>query len=78
MDAPGRADADQDGLAMPSSLTGRGYICPECEARFDAGALIYPVPEVEERVLPGEAMPAGECPECGALVPVEIDDEEDA
>ena len=57
-------------------LSTRYYICPECEVRLGIDTLIYPVPEVEERVLPGEAMPAGECPECGALVPVEIDDEE--
>ena len=49
------------------------YECPGCGARLDSGSLVYPVPEVEEKILPGERMPAGECPECGELIGAEID-----
>lgn len=49
----------------------RLYICPDCGAKAESGDLIWPIPDIEEKVLPGEAMPAGECAECGALVPAE-------
>lgn len=44
------------------------FECPGCRARVDGGELIYPVPDVQEKVLPGEPMPEGECPECGELI----------
>ena len=49
------------------------YACPGCGARLDSGSVIWPIPDIEEKVLPGEAMPAGECPECGELIGAEID-----
>lgn len=45
-------------------------ICPGCGSRFrDRGDLKWPPEDICERVLPGEPMPAGECPDCGALIP---------
>jgi hypothetical protein len=49
----------------------RLYKCPDCGATVESGDLVYPIPDVEEKVLPGEPMPVGECRECGALVPAE-------
>ena len=54
------------------------YICPGCDSQVSDDEIIYPVPEVEERVLPGEVMPAGECPACGELIPATTWDEEGA
>ncbi len=34
---------------------------------------LAPIRDIYQRVEPGEPMPAGECPECGALVHVERD-----
>ena len=48
------------------------YECPGCGAHLDSGSVIWPIPDVEEKVLPGESMPAGECPECGELIEAEI------
>ena len=42
--------------------------CPGCGVRLDTEGLIWPIPDLAERVLPGEVMPAGECPDCGELV----------
>ena len=42
--------------------------CGDCEQRWDPGDLVWPIPDVSDRVTPGEVMPAGECPDCGALV----------
>jgi len=40
--------------------------CANCDWQgFDTDC--YPVKDVLERVAPGEIMPAGECPECGAV-----------
>lgn len=47
----------------------RIYKCEDCGAEVESGRLIWPITDVSEKVLPGEIMPAGECPECGALVP---------
>jgi len=44
------------------------HICPGCGQHLDDDALVWPVPDVGEKVLPGEMMPAGECPDCGSLV----------
>jgi hypothetical protein len=40
--------------------------CQNCE-RVWHDALVEPVQHVFERVLPGEPMPSGECPVCGAV-----------
>jgi endogenous inhibitor of DNA gyrase (YacG/DUF329 family) len=42
--------------------------CPECRTKLDTRDLIWPIPDVHEKVLPSEPMPEGECPDCGALV----------
>lgn len=39
--------------------------CQDCGWEGDAGAC-HPLRDVAERVAPGEEMPAGECPRCGA------------
>lgn len=46
--------------------------CPGCGVRLDIEALIWPIPDLVEKVLPGEVMPAGECPDCGELVPLNL------
>lgn len=53
-----------------------GLVCQDCGRVYATeDELIYPFDDVFERVLPGERMPSGECPECGALVN-EIEGEE--
>jgi len=45
------------------------FECQDCGTRFaDESELVWPISDLEERVLPGEIMPYGECPECGAVV----------
>lgn len=47
------------------------YECGNCGKQFrDELLLDWPIPDLERRVAPGEPMPAGECPECQALVHV--------
>ena len=44
--------------------------CDNCGARFASGELTveFPdIPDLAERVSPGEAVPCGECNDCGAL-----------
>lgn len=43
------------------------YACQNCEWEGPEENLVVPIPHLEERVAPGERMPAGECPVCGAL-----------
>ena len=43
------------------------YECQNCGKAFPEAKLVTPIPDLEQRVMPGEPMPAGECPECGAL-----------
>ncbi len=45
------------------------YECQNCPKRWKMGELINPIPDLEQRVAPGEPMPAGECPDedCGAV-----------
>jgi len=42
------------------------YECQNCGTKWTAKEL-EPVEDVLERVAPGEKMPAGQCPECGAV-----------
>lgn len=42
--------------------------CPGCGARRDPVELTWPIPDLEEKVLPGEIMPLGECPDCDELI----------
>src|SRR3990167_1944713 len=45
--------------------------CQNCGKNRDADEL-HPIRDIHERVTAGEPMPAGECPDCGALChPVE-------
>jgi hypothetical protein len=46
--------------------------CQNCGKLVDDEEL-KPIRRIFERVLPGEPMPSGECPECGALCQ-EVDD----
>jgi hypothetical protein len=41
--------------------------CQNCRRRFSESLLINPIPHFWERVSPGEIVPSGECPKCGAL-----------
>lgn len=42
------------------------YECQNCACRWIESEL-QPIEDIFERVAPGEVMPAGECPSCGAL-----------
>ena len=42
------------------------YICQNCANGFAENKL-REIREISERVMPGEIMPASECPSCGAL-----------
>jgi len=42
------------------------FICQNCQATHDE-ELLNEVKDIHERVAPGEPMPAGECPDCGAV-----------
>ena len=41
-------------------------VCQNCRARWPSQDLL-PVQDIFQRVAPGEPMPSGECPDCGAL-----------
>ena len=43
------------------------YQCQDCCGLWDEEDLKLDIPHLYERVSPGEPMPAGECPGCGAL-----------
>jgi hypothetical protein len=43
--------------------------CQNCEAKFPQNRL-KPIKDLAQRVVAGESMPSGECPECGALCQV--------
>jgi hypothetical protein len=46
------------------------YHCPECEWQGHDDAT-DPIEYIHERIMPGELMAAGCCPECGALISVD-------
>ena len=54
------------------SNTGRKFAtCDDCETAWGMDELMttFPdIPDLIERINPGETVPAGECPQCGALV----------
>jgi hypothetical protein len=41
--------------------------CQNCGRLFKEDELVNPIPDLEQRVAPGEVMPSGECPACGAV-----------
>ena len=45
---------------------GRVVKCQDCKWTGTACQTV-PIRDLEERIAPGETVPAGECPECGAL-----------
>ena len=44
------------------------YTCDECKYKTDDIEDLEEIQDLQERVSVGEIYPAGECPECGALV----------
>ena len=50
------------------------YRCDNCDMGFRSVNELNPVVDQELRVAPGEAVPVGECPECGAVVHPVTDD----
>jgi len=42
------------------------YVCDNCSSEWTKNDLDS-IDDLEARVLPGEPMPAGQCPECGAV-----------
>jgi hypothetical protein len=52
--------------------------CQNCQTMWDKSVL-NPIKDIGQRVAPGEPMPSGECPDCGALChPVETEESTDA
>jgi len=53
-------------LAPEETLTEE---CQNCQRRFTEDEIVNPIPDLVQRVLPGEPMPSGECPvpECRAV-----------
>jgi hypothetical protein len=49
--------------------------CQNCDREWPDSMLITPIPDLEQRAAPGEIMPSGECPACGAVC--HLIDEED-
>ena len=47
------------------------YACQNCTYSTQDRDQLLPIRDIHQRVEPGEPMPAGECPECGALVHLE-------
>lgn len=45
--------------------------CEDCESHWQESEL-KPIQDIHERVAPGERMPSGECPSCGALCHAEV------
>lgn len=41
--------------------------CQNCDLVWADSILINPIPDLSMRVAPGEIMPSGECPACGAV-----------
>lgn len=44
------------------------YRCDNCNAGYHSVSELSPVVDFQERVAPGEPVPVGECPACGAVV----------
>lgn len=47
------------------------YACQNCTFTTTDRDQLRTVADISQRVEPGEPMPAGECPECGALCHLE-------
>lgn len=47
------------------------YKCQNCHFETSDQVALRSITDIYQRVAPGEPMPAGECPECGALVHLE-------
>jgi hypothetical protein len=45
----------------------RLHTCQNCTSLWRDDQIKTEIPDIQERVSPGEPMPSGECPECGAL-----------
>lgn len=50
------------------------YKCDNCDAGYRSISELKPVTDLEQRVAPGEPVPVGECPACGAVVHPVADD----
>jgi len=64
-DHPARVFVEQIILEVESAFYDRSA-CQNCGKEWDNGQL-NPIQDIHQRVEPGEPMPSGECPDCGAL-----------
>ncbi len=61
--------AQREASEIVQSYVGQETLeCPDCGQRLAGADLVWPIPSVSEKVLPGEIMPCGECPDCDGLV----------
>lgn len=42
-------------------------VCQNCHWQGLSGTGVAPIPDLEDRLVPGDIVPACECPKCGAL-----------
>ncbi len=71
-------EAARDHVIGQLDETPEGYAkcrCQNCGKGWREKDLINPIPDLHERVDPGEPMPNGECPGCGAVCHEEKTDE---
>lgn len=57
-----------DNGSDPDAAAQTVHACDNCDFTTTDPANLLTVQCLSQRVLPGETMPSGECPECGALV----------
>ncbi|QIG58818.1 hypothetical protein SEA_DATBOI_154 [Gordonia phage DatBoi] len=55
-------------LKTRHSVDYKPYECEDCLARFASVDNLELIDDVFQRVAPGDPMPYGQCPDCGALV----------
>lgn len=62
------ADVNLDRAYAAGDVEKKKYNCGNCEFGTNNDSRLRPIKDIFQRVAPGEPMPAGECPNCGALV----------
>lgn len=70
---PGTGQREGGGVGLLVPM----YVCDNCGKRYEHEAdfrYVFPdIPDLRQRLDPGGTVPAGKCPECGALVYPEVE-----